>query len=167
MNTILVVGACGSGKTWVMIQLLENLNTKPAKIKQCHFRIDTDRKIAILGVYDDTMYQGSDKLSMAVSRDFELLRKTQIKNDLTIIAEGQRFSNKNFILTFKPIIIKIKDDGENGRCIRKSNQTTRHLKSVTTQVKNIKENYLVEDSNQALSYINRILKNEKNSISQG
>lgn len=162
MKTILIVGNCGSGKTWVMLELLKNLDTKRAKIKQCYFSIDQGKKIAILGVYDKSMFQGSDRLSMSVSQDFELLRKTQIQNELTIIAEGQRFSTKNFIEMFNPCIIKIKDTGESGRAKRKSTQTERHLKSISTLVKNIKENYLVEDSTQALFLINKMIKNEKN-----
>ena len=164
MKTILLVGNCGSGKTWVMLELLKNLQPKRAKIKQCYFSIDEYKKIAVLGVYDNSMFQGSDRLSMSVSQDFQSLRKSQIQNEFIIIAEGQRFSTKNFIEMFNPLIIKIKDTGEAGRAKRKSSQTERHLKSISTLVKNIKENYLVEDSNQALYLINKIIKNEKNSI---
>ena len=164
MKTILLVGNCGSGKTWVMKQLLKKLNSKRAKMKQCFFNIDEEKKIVVLGVYDNTIFEGSDRLSMSVSQDFESLRKIQKEKNWIVIAEGQRFSNKNFIETFNPYIIKIKDTGEKGIKNRNSNQTERHLKSISTLVKNIKENYLVEDSNNALFLINKILENEKNSI---
>ena len=153
MKTILVVGNCGSGKTWVMLELLKILHTKKAKIKKCYFSVDQTKKIAILGVYDKSMFQGSDKLSMAVSQDFDILRKVQIKNELTIVAEGHRFTTKKFIETFNPLIIKIKDTGEEGRAKRKSTQTERHLKSISTLVKNTKEDIMVENSTEALNKI--------------
>lgn len=160
-KTILLIGACGSGKTWVMLEILNLLKTKPAKLKKNYFRIDQQRKIAIMGVYDNSTFQGSDRLSMAVAQDFNDLKNLQKKEQLIIIAEGDRFTNKTFINLFDPFIIKIKDDGAKGRKLRGSSQTERQIKSIQTRVNNIKENILVENSQQAFQLITKIIRYEK------
>jgi hypothetical protein len=154
--TVLLVGACGSGKTWVMNQLIieYNLNLK-AKTKLIHFR--TNKKICVLGSYDGSTFEGSDKLSMAVSLDFDNFKKICDKEKFIIVAEGDRFTNKKFINIFSPYIIKIQDKGEKGRYVRGSKQTERHINSIQTRVNNIKENKLVMDSNEALSLIKQII----------
>jgi hypothetical protein len=158
--TILLVGACGSGKTWVMknIILQHGLNLK-AKTKLIHFR--TNKKICVLGNYDGSVFEGGDRLSMAVSLDFQNFKKIIDKENFMVICEGDRFMNQNFIKTFNPFIIKIQDNGEIGRKARGSNQTQRHLTSIQTRVNNIKENRTVKNSNEALSLINKII-NETN-----
>ena len=159
-RTILLVGGCGSGKTWVMKNIImqHGLNLK-AKTKLIHFR--TNKKICVLGNYDGSVFEGGDKLSMAVSLDFENFKKISDRENFIVICEGDRFMNKNFIKTFRPFIIKIEDGGEIGRKVRGSNQTERHLSAIRTRVNNIKENKLVKNSNEALSLINQII-NEKN-----
>lgn len=150
MKTFLLVGNCGSGKTWVMKKLIESFNlTTNAKAGLIRFK--TDGKKCVLGKYDGTTFEGSDKLSMAVAKDFELLRKIAEKKRLVIIAEGDRFMNQRFIKTFNPYIIKILDNGISGREKRGSKQSERQLKSISTRVANIKENETVKDSNEALS----------------
>jgi GTPase SAR1 family protein len=157
--TVLLVGACGSGKTWVMNQLITeyNLNLK-AKTKLIHFR--TNKKICVLGNYDRSVFEGGDKLSMAVSLDFDNFKKITDRENFIVICEGDRFTNKKFIKIFTPFIIKIQDEGEAGRKARGSNQSKRHISSIQTRVNNIKENKLVKNSDEALSLIKQII-NEK------
>lgn len=165
MNTnkcILLIGACGSGKTWVMTKLLSNYNTKKASYKLFKFDIDIEKKIAILGVYDGRTFQGSDRLSMAIMKNAEEFKMISDKNNFTIVAEGDRFTNKTFVNLFNPIIIKIKDDGSIGRKLRNSKQTERQIKSIETRVKNINAHYEVQNSSDALQLIKQILKNETN-----
>ena len=154
--TILLIGYCGSGKTWVMKNLIKHhtLNLK-AKTKLIYFR--TNKKICVLGNYDGSVFEGGDKLSMAVSLDFQNLKKIMEREKFIIVCEGDRFMNYNFINTFNPFIIKIQDDGELGRKARGSNQTQRHLTAIQTRVNNIKENKLVKNSSEALSLINKII----------
>ena len=109
MKTILLIGSCGCGKTWVMKELLKIYNTKKASIGLNVFRIDEIKKIVILGVYDGSTYEGSDKLSMAIMAHSDKLKFVQNRNNLTLIAEGDRFTNSTFITKFNPIIIKIID----------------------------------------------------------
>lgn len=155
-KTILLIGGCGSGKTWVMKELLSNLElTKPYKFNLIRFRADD--KYCVLGKYDGTKFEGSDRLSMAVAKDFEMFKKLTDKKDWTVICEGDRFTNSKFIEVFKPYIIKIKDDGKEGRLKRKSNQSERQIRTIQTRVNNIKNDLEVKDSNEALKTILNIL----------
>ena len=155
---ILIIGACGSGKTWVMKNLISRLSiSKLGKLGKFYFHYS--QKYVALGKYDDSVFSGSDKLSMSVITDLDLILKFSEKK--TIICEGDRFTNSTFIVKADPIIIKILDDGSNGRILRNSAQTERHLKSIATRVSNIKENYNVSDSNQCLNLILDLIQNEK------
>jgi len=156
-KTILLVGACGSGKTWVMKSLIEKLNLNSTKKFKMIF-YQTNGKVSVLGKYDGSTFEGSDKLSMAVARDFEKFKNFNESKNYTIIAEGDRFMNSTFLKTFKPCVVKIKDDGLKGRVKRQSSQTERQIKTIQTRVDNMKEDYAVKDSTEALKLILEILK---------
>lgn len=157
MKTILLIGACGSGKTWVFKNLLSQYNTKRAGFKLFQFHIDVERNTIILGIYKEGIFQGGDRLSMALMKDAEEFKTLCERKGFTILAEGDRFTNKTFINLFKPTIVKITNDGSAGRRLRNSNQTDRQIKSIQTRVNNIQSNYTVENSNQALDLINKII----------
>jgi hypothetical protein len=156
MINILLVGNCGSGKTWVMKQLIKDFELKKkAKVGMVVFQ--TNDKISVLGNYDGSVFEGSDKLSMAVMSDCDILKKVQNKYNMALVCEGDRFTNSTFINKFRPVIIKITDDGSAGRLKRNSNQTERHLKAIQTRVNNTKHSIEVKDSNEALLTIKRII----------
>ena len=159
MNGVLIIGGCGSGKTWVMKQIIKSkkLNQK-AKVGMVKFL--TDGQLAVLGSYDGTMFEGSDRLSMAVMSDCEKFERVRQAKDLFVVCEGDRFTNQRFIATCKPYIIRIMDDGAKGRRLRKSNQSERQIQSIKTRVMNIDAHKEVEDSQQALDFLERILCNE-------
>ena len=154
MKTLLVVGNCGSGKTWVMQQLLKR-SYKTVKVGLIWLSITED--YIIPGIYTNETFTGTDKLSMAVSKDFELLHDYLSTKQQPVIVEGQRFMNKRFINLFSPTIIKITDDGSFGRKLRNSNQTERHLKSITTAVNNVKSDYDVANSTECYTLIKTLL----------
>lgn len=156
-RTILLVGACGSGKTWVMKSLIERLNLNSTKKFKMIF-YQTNGEVSVLGKYDGSTFEGSDKLSMAVARDFKPFKNFNETKNYKIIAEGDRFMNSTFIETFQPYIIKIKDKGQKGRLKRNSSQTERQIKTIQTRVDNVKENVAVNDSTEALELIINILK---------
>jgi hypothetical protein len=145
---------CGSGKTWVMEQLIQYY-VLSHKRKAGKIYYHTDNRIVVLGKYDGSMYQGSDKLSMSVMTDVDAFlswNKTNI-----VIAEGDRFTNGKFIGKANPIVIKITDDGVVGRLKRNSSQSERHLKSMYTRVNNIKADKEVINSIEALQLIKNII----------
>ena len=147
---ILLIGMCGTGKTWVMEKLIQYyVLSHRKKIGKIYYH--TDNRIIAVGKYDGSMYQGSDKLSMSVMTDIDaFLEHTKGK---IIILEGDRFTNGKFIDKAKPIIIKITDDGLLGRLRRNSKQSDRHLKSIQTRVNNINADHEVINSFDALCLI--------------
>jgi GTPase SAR1 family protein len=151
MRNILLIGACGVGKTWVMSNIVKDLN-KRGKIGL--FRFHYNDKVVVPGIYDGSMFQGSDKLSMAVTKDLDKFSKWA--HNKIVIYEGDRFTNAK-VLSQSPYVIKIAGDGSKGRSLRGSEQSERHLKSIATRVANIQEDVLVEDSVEALIRIRKMI----------
>jgi hypothetical protein len=153
---ILLIGMCGTGKTWVMEQLIQYyVLSHRKKLGKIYYH--TDNRIIAVGKYDGSMYQGSDKLSMSVMTDVDAFIQNSKRK--IIIAEGDRFTNGKFIAKANPIIIKITDDGLVGRMIRGSKQSDRHLKSIQTRVNNIEPNHEVINSTEALELIKNLIEN--------
>jgi len=154
LKTIQIIGYCGSGKTWVTRQLLDS---KRKVIKVGLLYLNINKNCIIPGVYTKDTFSGSDKLSMAVSKDFELMNYLCKKENKTLVVEGQRFMNKKFRDIFQPTIIKINDDGTNGINQRKSTQSERHLKSIKTAVDNIEYDILVKNSKECYEKVLELL----------
>ena len=136
MKTILIIGNCGVGKTYVMQSLIlkKALNEK-AKLGQVNMH--KSKTVAVLGKYIGDTFDGSDKLSMSVATNFPALKNWANANDMTIVCEGDRFTNKTFISIFHPEIVLIEGDGKEGREKRGSKQTNRQIQSIATRVANI------------------------------
>lgn len=146
---ILVIGECGVGKTWVMKQLLKDC----VAYKLGMYRFQENQDSIIVGKYDGSTFEGSDKLSMAVMKDLDkMLLYIKTKNK-TAVFEGDRFMNKTFITKAKPHIVRITGDGQEGRKKRGSKQTERQIKTIKTRVSNIQNNYTVNNSTECLQYI--------------
>jgi len=154
---ILLIGDCGVGKTWVMKKLLGNYQTRPGKIGK--FKFHYNNEIVIVGVYDGTTFEGSDRLSMSVITD--LGKFLAWAGDRVVVCEGDRFTNSTFISQAHPVIFKIHGDGEKGRALRGSKQTERHIKAISTRVGNIKEDVSASDSAEAYELILRLIKNDR------
>jgi len=157
-KAILLIGGCGAGKTWVAKQLINLLQLEQsAKVGLIRFRTKANEENIILGRYVGSVFDGSDKLSMAVAKDFDQLHQVATKHGFRIIAEGDRFMNSSFVAKFDPYIIKIEDDGSEGRRKRNSQQTERQIKTIKTRVTNTKHDMTVSDSAEALSAILNII----------
>jgi hypothetical protein len=150
MNTYLLTGNCGTGKTWVMNRLRQTLQANtPKQVGQYHW-LEND-KVVILGRYDGSTFEGSDKLSMSVMADNKLVLPLWVGK--IVIAEGDRFTNQTFIDAFKPLIIRIRGSGADGRVMRGSEQDEQHLLAIRTRVNNIFPDLIVEDSSEALEVL--------------
>ena len=152
---ILIVGIPGTGKTWVMKELIKlyECNTRQ-KLKK--FWWHTNKDVYVVGKYDGSTFEGSDRLSMAIMLDLDLFLE-HTENKIAIF-EGDRFMNSTFIGKAKPTIIKITGDGKEGRDKRGSEQTETHLKRMTTRVANTNAHYEVKDSGEALAKVNELIK---------
>lgn len=157
---ILIVGTCGTGKTWVMKKLIEYFNISNVyNYKTGLYNYLKKDDVIIVGKYEGNVFDGSDRLSMSVMKDNKLI-KPVFEQAKYVFLEGDRFTNSTFIEEFKPFIIKIEGDGYEGRVKRGSTQTERHIKSITTRVNNIKYDKAVNSSEECFNYIiNEIIKN--------
>lgn len=169
---ILIIGNCGVGKTWVMKQLIKHHKLKQ-RGKLGLFKFHYNEDMLVVGKYDGSTFEGSDKLSMAVMRDIHTFKNWCDHRSGIAVAEGDRFMNKKYIDNMNPLIIQTQGNGEQGRSIRGSRQTDRHLKAINTRVSNIANEFgivKVEDSNHCLKMINeqiderRILKGKKGQL---
>tara|TARA_R110001599_G_scaffold347011_1_gene572863 strand:+ start:5046 stop:5543 length:498 start_codon:yes stop_codon:yes gene_type:complete len=154
---ILIIGNCGVGKTWVMKQLIEHHNPK-YRGQLGLFKFHYNENIMVVGKYDGSTFEGSDKLSMAVMKDLGTFKDWCDTRSGVVIAEGDRFMNMRYIETMQPLIIQIQGNGDAGRLKRRSKQTQRHLKSINTRVSNISNDFgivKVYDSNHCLNFINK------------
>jgi len=157
MRNILIVGQCGSGKTWVMKQLIDKLDLNiTGKVGMFYFH--RNEKVLLLGKYDGSTFEGSDRLSMAVVGDMDKFRIYVAAFPRVVIAEGDRFTNSTYIQAMQPTIIRINDDGSAGRKKRGSTQTERQIKSIATRVSKVKPQHEVKDSSEALKLIVKLLK---------
>jgi len=159
MKTVLIIGACGSGKTWAIKQLMLATGAVGVGRVSSIWFVKNGENV-FLGRYTGEMYEGSDKLSMAVAKDFLGLRSVQRQLEWNIVAEGDRFMNQKFISMFNPFIVKIGDDGSAGRSMRNSKQSAQHLKRIETRVRNIKPNITVANSSEAVRAVMAYLTKE-------
>ncbi len=154
-NAVLIIGMCGVGKTWLMTQLLKGKDAQPKRLGLVLFH-ETDDYI-VVGKYDGSVFQGSDKLSMGVMSSVDKFMRYVESTGKVAIFEGDRFTNSKFIEKVDPAIIRIEGDGRNGRMQRGSNQTERHLKAISTRVSNIVSHHDSPDSDSALEYLKTLL----------
>ncbi len=147
----LITGACGVGKTWVMRKLFENAKFLTFKLG-IYFFNETDNSI-IVGKYDGTMFEGSDRLSMAVMTDLSKMMRYIQKVNKPAIFEGDRFTNSIFIDRANPQILRINGDGKAGRLKRGSKQSKEHLQRIATRVANIKPHIEFNTSTDCLNYL--------------
>jgi dephospho-CoA kinase len=98
--------------------------------------------IYIIGIYDNSLFSGTDKLSMAVQPDFiDLVNKT---SDAVFIFEGDRLFNSSLFTKVNCEIFVLKVDKEiikKRHLERNDNQTEKFKKSKETKIKNIIEKH--------------------------
>ena len=148
MNNILIIGACGVGKTWVMKHLL-SIDDKRFKLGKINFH--ENDSLIIVGKYDGTIFEGSDRLAMTAITDIS--RVIAYAKGKKTIWEGDRFMNSTFIDKAKPIIMRIMGDGQEGRRKRGSQQSERQVKAISTRGSKITPHMNFKNSSESLSYL--------------
>jgi hypothetical protein len=103
VTLVLLAGVPGSGKTTIFCKVIEKLKAdKPFDYKLV--RGTTNEKgDYVLGIYDGSTFQGTDRLSMAVQPDLiKFVQHLEREGKpVTIFAEGDRVTNHSFIEKFK------------------------------------------------------------------
>ena len=146
---ILLTGRPGTGKTWVMKQIIEKYECKEeGKVGLINYL--TNGKVLVTGKYEGHTFDGGDRLSMAaISSVGDLVDST---GHMDRLFDGDRFTNSTF-LKYEPIIINITGTGEAGRKLRGSNQTEARLKSMATRYDSYSYHYRVDDSSECLRLV--------------
>lgn len=156
VRIILLIGVQGSGKTWTLKELIERYNCT-AKKKVGKIRYHSNGELLIVGKYDGSAFEGSDKLSMAIMNDYDLFM--QLNKNSIIVMEGDRFTNNRVINheLYAPFIIKITDDGKQGRLLRGTKQSEEVIKRMQTRITNISPDIEVCNSQSALDKITNLI----------
>src|SRR6202000_2355220 len=99
-NVILITGAPGTGKTWVMQKLIEHyqINKNVYSYGTGQYKYLKQNGVIIIGVYDGSKFQGSDKLSMSIMQSNKLIEPI-FKSVDAVFCEGDRFTTSTFINT--------------------------------------------------------------------
>lgn len=136
-----------------MTQLIKHfdINAKVYQYSTGLYKYVKQHGVIIVGVYDGSTFEGSDRLSMSVMTSNKMMHNEFADN--LVFVEGDRFTNSSFIEEFKPFIIRIAGNGKEGRDARGSKQTDRHIKAIETRVENIKADLVVENSTECFEYL--------------
>lgn len=139
---IAIGGVPATGKTTLMRKIIKYyMPLKTFKYKLVRGLYNKNKNIYIIGIYNDELFSGTDKLSMAVQPNFiEFLSK--IKNS-KVIFEGDRLFNQSLFdeIECKKIILQAEKNIINQRHIKRNDsQTEKFLKAKKTKIKNILEN---------------------------
>lgn len=164
VKIILLIGVQGSGKSWVMSQLIRK-HQMNQKLRIGKIRFHTNGVLSVAGVYNGEMFQGSDKLSMAVMSDYDSFLSYLVSHSQTsrqtqiLLLEGDRFTNSKVVNhpTLAPHIIKITDDGTLGRRRRGSEQSSEALRRMQTRITNIASHQDAKDSEEALKQVESLI----------
>lgn len=161
VNKVLLIGRQGTGKTWVMKSIIEQFKCeRRQKIKTLYFHqsvvADGEKSIIVAGKYDGSTFEGTDRLSLGVMKDYPLF--LYYSQPYFVLLEGDRFTNFTVLDKHqRPFVIKITDDGAKGRALRGVKQSETALKRIKSRVENITADLEVKDSNEALEVICKMI----------
>jgi len=157
MRVTFYIGEPGTGKTTLVRGILDEFRKVEADefvedglVKYHRFN---KQKILILGIYDESTFAGTDRLSKAVGPKFRewLVDNAERYGDWGVIMEGERFMNdKTLPLLFeqesmKLVCLKVSEaELERRRQSRNNTQNEKWLKGMGTRVANVCAKYIHE-----------------------
>jgi ABC-type dipeptide/oligopeptide/nickel transport system ATPase component len=157
-ENILLIGSAGVGKTWLMKSLINTFKCERRQ-KYGKFYFHSSDALVVVGKYDGTTFEGSDRLSMSVITDLDGF--LELNKGKIIVMEGDRFTNSKVLAKAKPVIFKILGDGLAGRIKRGSSQSERQIRSITTRVANIPlgaNDFVLANSTEAMEKVTQYIK---------
>ena len=138
-RVIAIGGEPATGKTTLMREIIKDLmplNT--FKYRLIRGLYDRKKNLYVIGIYDESLFSGTDKLSMAVQPQFLQLVK-EVQNG-TFIFEGDRLFNASLFyeINCEKIVLRADEHIKAQRHInRKDSQTESFKKSKDTKINNI------------------------------
>lgn len=141
-----IAGVPASGKTTIVRTLIEKLLPAPEEIRYGKLRGIKQRNVEVLGVYDGSKFDGTDRLPMDVINDaIEYIQNTRkLSPPRVFIVEGDRLLNKRFLNAVAAKIIVIDATAEilhQRHQQRRDTQDTAFLKRCRKKVENIIQLY--------------------------
>lgn len=143
-ETIIAIGGVpASGKTTLVRKLMQELGSwQPYEHRLVKGHYNLEKNIYVIGIYNNDLFSGTDKLSMAVQPVF--LDWVPTTNGATIIFEGDRLFNQSlfnkyrktkiYVVEAMPVVI------EQRRKDRATEQSAKFLKAKRTKILKIKYN---------------------------
>ena len=142
-NRILALGGKpATGKTTLIKEIIKTY--KPyvkfnfGLVRGMYF---SKQQLYIIGIYNKSVFSGTDKLSMAVQPHF--IRFCSKITDGKILFEGDRLFNQSLFdkVNCDIMIIEVDEDTEKSRHKKRNdNQSQKFIKSKHTKIENIKKN---------------------------
>lgn len=145
--TILLAGVPASGKSTIFREVRDKLFDIqiPFKYKKLRGIRNENGRIQMLGVFDNSKHEGTDKLSMTVIDDaLEYIKSLEPGFKKVVLLEGDRLLNERFIEETKAEVITIEASQYTllkRHIERKDNQSETFLKRCETKVSNIQKKY--------------------------
>lgn len=107
---------------------------------------DRDMKVLFIGVYDNSTWEGCDKLSMSVQPDFEKMVKSLTGKDCVIYIEGDRLFNPSLFRRFQiqSVVIQASPGTLSHRHkLRADNQGESFLKAKRTKLRRMVDEFKI------------------------
>ena len=143
------IGVPGSGKSTKMRQIMSSLGEGSLeKEGLIYYHLFPETKSVVIGIYDDKLFSGTDRLMMAVAIKFRDWATEKFldgsHDDWTMYWEGQRFSTnpmfKFFYDNFDTTIYLLEESEEilqQRQDDRGNKQTPSFLKGMNTRISNL------------------------------
>ena len=167
-NRIIAIGGePASGKTTIMRKLIKKLLPfKTIRYGLVRALYNAERNLYIIGIYDNSTFSGTDKLSMSVQPYFISFAN---KVYATILFEGYRRFNQSLFdkLECNKIVIQTTEQTKEERHKKRNdNQSEQFKKSKKTKIQNILQNNSVtilnndteEEHNATIEHIIQLIK---------
>lgn len=146
VKVIYVAGVPASGKTTLFKRLREYFFETSKEFKEGKVRGIENGCFKMLGVFDGSTFEGTDRLSMTVIGDAidYINRQEKMPNRSVVFVEGDRLFNYRFLAETKASIIILDASPEvlkQRHIQRGDNQTEAFLQSRRTKVENFAKKY--------------------------
>jgi len=148
LKVVALIGEPATGKSTILREVLRRLSPgsyfkEGLVFGTAHFK----EKVFVLGTYDEGIFSGTDRFSMAVqpkAKQF-LIDKKLLMNDWTVLFEGDRIGNAKFFSfceeesEFKLFITQVSECEKHRRHKeRNDTQSEKFLRGRKTKIENLK-----------------------------